>query len=126
MFLLVQRGTTQPKIIFAADLPKFCANRQSDDYPFVSVANVRYVYNIPAGLAAQSPNTNQMAMEFLPETAPLNPDVQSFIQMSNEVFTNYSKIFGPFSTSTTASDSTLGVELLMGLGSKGNLVKFCP
>jgi hypothetical protein len=35
-------------------------------------------------------------MEFLPVGAPLDSDIQQFCSLANEVYTNYSKIWGPW------------------------------
>jgi tripeptidyl-peptidase-1 len=94
------------------------AKRQSNNYPYVSISNLRSVYNVPTGTAAKSAKTNQVAMEFLPVGSPLYTDVQQFCQMSNEVYTNYSKIIGPFVLGQEDTESTLDVELLTGLGTK--------
>ena len=88
----------------------------------MSISNLRSVYNVPAGTAAKSPKTNQLAMEFLPVGSPVYSDLQQFCQLSNEVFTNYSRVFGPFMEGQADTESTLDVELLMGLGTKGKLL----
>jgi hypothetical protein len=85
----------------------------------VFISNLRSVYNVPTGTAAKSAKTNQVAMEFLPVGSPYYADVQQFCQMSNEVYTNYSKIIGPFNIGQSDTESTLDVELLTGLGTKG-------
>jgi hypothetical protein len=54
------------------------------NFPYVSISNIRSLYNIPAGTAATSKNTIQVAMEFLPIGAPLMNDIQDFCTMSNE------------------------------------------
>ena len=79
------------------------------------------MYNVPAGTAAKSRSTNQVAMEFLPVGSPVYSDVQQFCQMSNEVYTNYSKIIGPFYEGQEDTESNLDVQLLTGLGTKGTL-----
>jgi tripeptidyl-peptidase-1 len=90
--------------------------QHSSVYPFVSTANIRSLYDIPAGTAATNPNTNQVAVEFLPVGVPAFSDIQQFCQMSNEVYANYSQVIGPVTAGMGALESTLDVELLTGLG----------
>ncbi len=97
------------------------ASRQTDNHPFVSISDIRAVYNVPVGTAAQSPKTNQLAVEFTPTGLPFYSDTQKFCQMSNEVFTNFSKIMGPIDERADGH-SSLDVEMLTGLGTRGELV----
>jgi len=62
-------------------------------------------------------NNSQCAMEFTPEGVPSFSDWENFCQESNEVFTNYSHIVGPFEQSEN-DESSLDVEYLTTLGSK--------
>jgi len=81
--------------------------------------NVKKVYNIPKGTAAQTKNLNQCAVEFYPVGAPRYSDLLNFCKYSNETFTNYTKIVGPWHPGVGNTESTLDVELLMAFGSKG-------
>ncbi len=60
-------------------------------------------------------------MEFLPIGAPPTDDIQTFCEMSNEFYANYTKIFGPWLYGQLYGESLLDVEILMGLGSKGKM-----
>lgn len=89
------------------------------NFPYVSISNIRSLYNIPTGTAATSKNTIQVAMEFLPIGAPLMSDIQDFCTMSNEYYANFTKIFGPYLPGQLYGESMMDTELLMGLGTKG-------
>jgi len=85
-------------------------------YGFVYPNVLRQVYNIPQGTSCKSSNSIQMAMEFLPVGAPLPSDVQTFCRDTNEVFSNYTNIFGSYYPGQSDGESTLDVEYLMTIG----------
>jgi subtilase family serine protease len=87
-------------------------------YNFVYPAGLRKVYNVPPNAAASNPKTNQLALEFLPVGAPLDSDIKKFCTMANEVYTNYSKVWGPWHSGQEDTESTLDVEWIMAMGSK--------
>lgn len=91
--------------------------------PFVSMSDIRKVYNVPPGTAAVNPKTHQCVMEFSPMGYPNPADIEQFCSESHEVYTNYTKVFGPFQPGFGDLESTLDVELLNGLGTKGNKVQ---
>jgi hypothetical protein len=46
-------------------------------------------------------------------------DIQEFCQQANEYYQNYSQIIGPWYPGQSDGESTLDVEYLMSMGSKG-------
>lgn len=81
--------------------------------------DIRKVYNVPQDTAAVNPNTIQTVVEIAPMGYPNPVDIFQFCKESHEVCMNYTRVFGPYTPSFGAYESTLDVEMMFGLGTKG-------
>mmetsp|Transcript_19646 Transcript_19646/g.21860 ORF Transcript_19646/g.21860 Transcript_19646/m.21860 type:complete len:590 (+) Transcript_19646:17-1786(+) len=87
-------------------------------YGYIVPEVIRRLYNIPTGEAATNPKNKQAVIEFSPVTAPVFSDVVEFCKQADEVYTNYSRIVGPFKQGGQNTEAVLDVEYLITIGSK--------
>mmetsp|Transcript_30232 Transcript_30232/g.33785 ORF Transcript_30232/g.33785 Transcript_30232/m.33785 type:complete len:515 (-) Transcript_30232:53-1597(-) len=88
------------------------------EYGSVVTSTVRSLYGIPPHLAAKNDKTAQCILEFLPVEGPLFTDMATYAKEADEVFTNFTTIVGKYQQGGFDGESTLDIEIVMGLGSK--------
>jgi len=80
-------------------------------FHYVIPETVRSVYSIPNGERIKSSSSSQSVIEFLPVGAPAISDLQKFTKLTDETFTNITKIVGPFEVGGNG-ESTLDIQYL--------------
>jgi len=69
-----------------------------------------------AGTKATNPQNTQGVIEFLPVGAPSLTDLKTFTTDAGELFTNISKIYGPWEQNGADGESTLDIQYLSTVG----------
>jgi len=85
-------------------------------YGYVIPQTIRRIYGVPAGAKTTNKRSSQSVIEFSPVGAPLLTDLKQFDDLSGELFTNVSKIIGPFDQGQADGESTLDLQYLAALG----------